>query len=480
MMSKRLLTALVAGSLVFGNFVTYAEEMQGAPISEESTQTDLPADAVTEAEVPTEESTELESSAEEVTEAELTTEESTEVQPSTEESTEIQPSTEEVTEAELTTEESAEDDLQTEDLGVSASFKDINADEVFLMQVESGTCTLVANVNMLRRNAIIHGNENWSEITLEAAKPELWISGTGMKWDYEYQGVSVKRVNVEQIEPENKAQLFQNLLKNHPEGVVIHDYDKNFHAVLLTDYTDGVFYCAETVESFGTGRIPLEDSLVSDIEGVDQYWYVSEAGQLDDGIVYANPTGIVTLKADHESYIAGIGTMSAADKARIEYSWYASLDGGETYECISDWTKGYEWINWTPESWGQYKIIGKTRVDGKPESVEEVSAEFEYHPAIMGKCQMPYTGEGGGYLIGFETYDNPDQKYTYEVLILDCTLLAQDKPAWIYSTGRCHVESGNAFWTVWQPIYGYYWTLFRLYDEEGNLLDEQCYGFENI
>ena len=93
---------------------------------------------------------------------------------------------------------------------------------------------------------------------------------------------------------------------------------------------------------------------------------------------------------------------------------------------------------------------------------------------------MPYMGEGGGYLIGFETYDNPEQKYSYEVLILDCTLLAENKPAWIYSTGKCSVSEGNAFWTIWQPLYGYYWTLFRVYDESGKLIDEQCYGFQNI
>lgn len=89
-------------------------------------------------------------------------------------------------------------------------------------------------------------------------------------------------------------------------------------------------------------------------------------------------------------------------------------------------------------------------------------------------------GTGSGYLIGVETYDNPNQSYTYEMLILDCTLLAQGKDAWIYSTGRCGVAQGNALWTTWQPQYGYYWTLFRVYDAGGNMIDEACYGFENI
>ena len=64
--------------------------------------------------------------------------------------------------------------------------------------------------------------------------------------------------------------------------------------------------------------------------------------------------------------------------------------------------------------------------------------------------------------------------------ILDCTLLAQGKPAWIYTNGKTTVSEGNAMWTIWQPQYGYYWTLFRVYDAQGNLLEEQCFGFENI
>lgn len=92
---------------------------------------------------------------------------------------------------------------------------------------------------------------------------------------------------------------------------------------------------------------------------------------------------------------------------------------------------------------------------------------------------MPYTGEGGGYLIGIESYENPDRAYRYEMLILDCTLLAQGKDAWIYTTGQCYAPD-TCLWTIWQPLYGYYWTLFRIYDENGELIDQQCFGFENI
>ena len=66
------------------------------------------------------------------------------------------------------------------------------------------------------------------------------------------------------------------------------------------------------------------------------------------------------------------------------------------------------------------------------------------------------------------------------MLILDCTLLAEGKDAWVYTTGQFTVDQGNAGWTIWTPEYGYYWTLFRVYDENRELLDEACYGFENV
>lgn len=195
---------------------------------------------------------------------------------------------------------------------------------------------------------------------------------------------------------------------------------------------------------------------------------------------YSTPTGIFFVNNDYRGYKAGITTTAVSPKSDVEYSWYAIREFEENEECISDWEYNNEWLDWVPQKYGNYTLIGRTRINGNDETIEEVKTNISYSPHIKGKCQMPYTGEGGGYLIGFETYDNPEQKYRYEVLILDCTLLAQGKDAWIYTTTQCGVAEGTAFWTIWQPEYGYYWTLFRLFDENGNLIDEQCYGFQNI
>ena len=88
---------------------------------------------------------------------------------------------------------------------------------------------------------------------------------------------------------------------------------------------------------------------------------------------------------------------------------------------------------------------------------------------IKGICQLPTQD---GFLLGMETYEN--HNYLYEIQIYDCT-----KQAWIAGTGKCNVPETSLWW-LWQPEYGYYWTLFRVYDANGNILDEECYGFENV
>ena len=47
------------------------------------------------------------------------------------------------------------------------------------------------------------------------------------------------------------------LLSQHPEGIVLYDRSQP-HAVLLTDYTNGNFYCSDPAGNISSGRIPLE------------------------------------------------------------------------------------------------------------------------------------------------------------------------------------------------------------------------------
>lgn len=189
-------------------------------------------------------------------------------------------------------------------------------------------------------------------------------------------------------------------------------------------------------------------------------------------------SGIYVSEVSSSRIQAGLVT-DYSDKSRVEYRWIACNTSDTIWFEVSGWTKGSEWVTWTPSKSAGYVMVCQARVGEDDSTMVQASVGVNYHKAIKGQCQMPYTGEGGGYLIGVESYDNPDHSYKYELLVLDCTLLAQGKDAWVWSTGRCTVPD-KSFWAVWQPQYGYYWTLFRVYDGDGNLIDEQCYGFENI
>ena len=187
--------------------------------------------------------------------------------------------------------------------------------------------------------------------------------------------------------------------------------------------------------------------------------------------------GILMIENNNEHILAG----AVADKSvgDLEYRWIACKNGESNWFEISPWMLNCEYLNWYPDNSGAYTICAEVRAKGGTESIQAFEG-VDFHKYIKGICQMPNPSEEGGYLIGFESKDNPNQSYRYEMLILDCTLYAKGLPAWTYSTGQCGVADGNAFWNLWQPEYGYYWTLFRLYDSNGNMLDEACFGFENV
>ena len=216
----------------------------------------------------------------------------------------------------------------------------------------------------------------------------------------------------------------------------------------------------------------------NDVEPKSLVVTINEKQQTSNGTI--STTGIYCA-SNYPTIQAGMVIHKSNEADTVEYRWVAcdSSKPGEWFE-VSPWTKDNNCIDWTPEKSGSYVFVCYARVVGnEEESLIQYAFGTEYHSGIKGICQIPYSGEGGGYLIGIESYNNPNNSYQYEMLILDCSLLAQGKDAWIYTTGKCGSLS-NCLWTVWQPQYGYYWTLFRIYDADGNMIDEQCYGFANV
>lgn len=230
---------------------------------------------------------------------------------------------------------------------------------------------------------------------------------------------------------------------------------------------NGMYLSFANSEAGATANVYTKDSSKTQTFVLHEITQITEASQY-------------MMSHDDNGIIIGLTTATNKESADLEYYWEIRDADNDELAYYSSWVKNNEWLIWQPIAFKNYRVYGCVRPIDDPESVAYTVSVFEHHPKIIGICQMPYEGEGGGFLIGVETVDNPEQSYSYEMLILDCTLLAEGKDAWVYDTGKFTVSEGKAGWTIWQPKYGYYWTLFRIFDSEGNMIDEQCYGFANV
>lgn len=138
----------------------------------------------------------------------------------------------------------------------------------YYKQSTGGTCTLTSAAMMLRRRAYLDGNEDWTSVTESSVRSSAWSDG--LSWNFTYEGMTVKYGTLSSSG--NTDELIA-LLEEHPEGIVAYNRN-NPHAVLLTDYTDGVFYCADPAVAAGSGRIPFSSCTIA-MSGVSCYWYIS-------------------------------------------------------------------------------------------------------------------------------------------------------------------------------------------------------------
>ncbi len=155
----------------------------------------------------------------------------------------------------------------------AVTFDEINKPEVFLKQKNGDKqCTLVAATMLIRRAAMLSGNTGWADITVDKVKEKAWIDGVGLRYTFTYAGITVNKMAFGS-DPVNES---ISLLNKHPEGIVLYDQKRSprSHAVMLTDYTEGLFYSADPAEAILSGRIPNSSALVQVKDG-ESYWYVS-------------------------------------------------------------------------------------------------------------------------------------------------------------------------------------------------------------
>ncbi|MBR5533737.1 MAG: hypothetical protein IKU62_02705, partial [Ruminiclostridium sp.] len=63
---------------------------------------------------------------------------------------------------------------------MAATFEEVNQDQVFLTQERNGTCTLASTTMMLRRTAMLRGDQDWQSITEASCREAFWIGGRGL------------------------------------------------------------------------------------------------------------------------------------------------------------------------------------------------------------------------------------------------------------------------------------------------------------
>ena len=148
---------------------------------------------------------------------------------------------------------------------------DLNVDAGFYFkQSRGGTCTLASAAMMLRRRAFLDGLTDWTDVTENSVRGSAWSGGLAHSFNYNAMQVGYATLP---SSLQSKTAVLISLLEQHPEGIVLYDRTQP-HAVLLTDYTNGIFYCSDPAGNIGYGRIPITSSSVS-IARSSCYWYVT-------------------------------------------------------------------------------------------------------------------------------------------------------------------------------------------------------------
>lgn len=223
-----------------------------------------------------------------------------------------------------------------ESVGVKDAFaispSDINNSNVFLEQAwGSVNCTTVAASMMLRRRAILNGDEKWESITPGVVESVGWLDGTGMKNEFSY---GEYKINSGLLSGD-KTEFLIELLKRNPEGVVIYSKTK-WHAVLITDYTDGQFYCGDPATNWPyKGRIPISLSSMITVNECYKYWYISTPYQKQYTEGWIQNDGIWKYQLADGSFATGWkevgGKWYYLDRDGIMMTGWENLDGKYYY-----------------------------------------------------------------------------------------------------------------------------------------------------
>ena len=284
---------------------------------------------------------------------------------------------------------------------------------------------------MLRRTAILRGDTNWKDITERKLRSTAWLEGAGLLNSFTYSNIKVKNAALDMTE----SRLIS-LLKDHPEGIVIHN-PSTPHAVLLTDYTDGIFYCADPANGIAKGRIKLTNSYTVRVNNATQYWYVSSPKVSIDSKVntvrinYHTNGGTI----GNDEYYAKDGKIYNSEDKVVGEKWeYGTGDStglfnASTFKLTK---KGYTFTGWSTSKSGG-KVFDQddtslTSNDIFPDIATKSGTVVMYAQWKKNTLTINYNTNGG-------TIATNDTYYAKDSMIYNKTKEALAKQTWYYGSG---------------------------------------------
>ena len=206
---------------------------------------------------------------------------------------------------------------------------DLNVDAGFYFkQSRGGTCTLASAAMMLRRRAYLDGLHDWVDVTENSVRSTAWSGGLSHSFTYKAMQVGYGTLPAGNTA---KTQTLIQLLAELPEGIVLYDR-RQPHAVLLTDYTDGGFYCSDPAGNISAGRVPISSASVS-IGGASCYWYIvsdhnATTAEVDAALTEAAIAALDEVDQEIVTEEAVQETTPSEETAKTDaLTWWAGLFG---------------------------------------------------------------------------------------------------------------------------------------------------------
>jgi hypothetical protein len=182
------------------------------------------------------------------------------------------------------------------------------------------------------------GNNDWNTITEASVRSIAWGSD-GLSFNFTVRGIRVTAATPGDFgdnnsNPFTRARLIQ-LLESNLAGIVIYDTNRRSsfspgrnspHAILLTDYTDGVFYVSDPSNDTPRGRIPISQSLIS-IDSIDQIWTIRSPSipHPTGNTPPAVPTGLTATRETDTSARISWNAVTGATSYQVQYwDWGAN------------------------------------------------------------------------------------------------------------------------------------------------------------